>query len=195
MVRIRVVARRRHDRQKKERFIAQYGLTAYDAKLLTEEVEFAELFSETLKLGDGKNFKEIANWINGAVRAYLGANNRSLFDTKLTAELLAKIMVLVQTGKISLQTAKEKLFIEVIEKGHDPEQVMREKGLAQVSDTGALDGWIQEVIAANPKVVEDFKSGKETAAMFLVGQVMKKSQGKANPGMVRERVIQKLKEL
>ena len=92
-----------------------------------------------------------------------------------------------------MQTAKEKIFNEVIEHGKDPKKVLEEKGLAQVSDTSALDGWIAEVLAANPKVVDDFKSGKETAAMFLVGQVMKKSQGKANPGMVQDLVRKKLK--
>ncbi len=182
-------------RQKKERFVAQYGLSPYDAKLLTEDIDFANLFAQTLEIFQGKSHKDIANWINGSVRAYLGANNTALSSTKLTASLLAKLMTLVQSGQISLQAAREKVFVEVIEKGLDPEAVMKEKGLVQVSDTGALDGWILEVIGANPKVVDDFKSGKETAAMFLVGQVMKKSQGKANPTMVRELVVQKLKSL
>ncbi len=182
-------------RQKKERFISLYGLTPYDAKLLTEDSDYADLFAGTLDILGGKNHKDVANWINGSVRAYLGANNVSLSATKCTAALLAKTVKLVLAGQVSLQTAKEKVFPDVMDKGSDPETVLKEKGLAQVSDTGALDGWIAEVIAANPKVVEDFKSGKETAAMFLVGQVMKKSQGKANPGMVRELVIQKLKNI
>ncbi len=180
-------------RQKRERFVSQYGLSPYDAKLLTEDTEYANFFTGTLEKTGGKNHKDVANWINGPVRAYLGANNRSLSETKVTPALLAQIMTLVQSGQLSLQTAKEKVFVDVIEHGRNPEEVMKEKGLVQVSDTGALDGWITEVLAANPKVVDDFKSGKETAAMFLVGQVMKKSQGKANPGMVQDLVLKKLK--
>ncbi len=181
-------------RQKKERFIAEYGLSAYDAKLLTEDADFASFFVDTLEKCSGKNHKDIVNWMNGVVRAYLSANNLELAATKLTPALLAKTLGLVQSGQMSLQAAKEKVFSEVIEKGSDPESVMKEKGLIQVSDTGALDGWIAEVIVANSKVVEDFRSGKETAAMFLVGQVMKKSQGKANPGMVQDLIRKKLKE-
>ena len=95
---------------------------------------------------------------------------------------------------MSLQAARDKVFVDVIEKGHDPEAVMKEKGLVQVSDTGAIEAWVAEVIASNPKVVAEFKSGKESSAMFLVGQVMKKSQGKANPIIVGEFVRKKLHE-
>jgi aspartyl-tRNA(Asn)/glutamyl-tRNA(Gln) amidotransferase subunit B len=137
----------------------------------------------------------VANWITGAVFQYLGANNKTLSDTKLTPGLLNELDALVQSGKVSLQTAKEKVFPEVMEKGVSPEKIVQEKGLAQVSDDGAILAWIQEVIAANPKVVADFKSGKETAAMFLVGQTIKKSQGKASPTVVKELLLKTLKGL
>lgn len=182
-------------RQKKERYISQYGLTPYDAGLLVEDADAAVFFSETLKILDGKNPKDVANWMNGAVRAYLSAQNKELAQSKLTPALLAKLIQLVLDAKISLQAAKEKVFPEVAGTGGDPEEITKKMGLVQVSDEGALDGWIQEVLTANPKVVEDFKSGKETAAMFLVGQVMKKSQGKANPGKVQDLVRKKLKEV
>ncbi len=106
-----------------------------------------------------------------------------------------RIARLVQENKVSLKAAREKILPEVMQKGVDPEMVMNEKGLAQVSDDLALQQWITESIKDNPKVVQDFKSGKESAAMFLVGQVMKKSQGKANPGKVKDLLLAKLKEV
>lgn len=129
----------------------------------------------------------------GAVFAYLGAANKPLEGTKLTPVLLAKISALVEKGEVSLQAAKEKIFPEVIEKGSDPEKLLAEKGLKQVSDDSSLKTWISEAIASNPKVVAEVKAGKDTAIMFLVGQVMKKSQGKANPGKVQEMLRETLK--
>jgi aspartyl-tRNA(Asn)/glutamyl-tRNA(Gln) amidotransferase subunit B len=178
---------------KKERFAKTYQLSDYDAALLSSDQEIADFFEESLK-HPGTSAKTIANWMTGSVFGYLGAQNTTLGSTRLTPALLADLAVLVQEGKVSLQAAKEKIFPEVIEKGSDPEEVLAEKGLAQVSDDSALEGWILETFNANPKVVDDFLSGKESAAMFLVGQVMRKSQGKANPGKVQELVRKKLAE-
>jgi aspartyl-tRNA(Asn)/glutamyl-tRNA(Gln) amidotransferase subunit B len=178
---------------KKERFMKSYQLSDYDAGLLSSEKEIAACFEQSLKYA-GMNAKMIANWMTGPVFAYLSEHNTTLERTKLTPVLLAGTAGLVQEGKVSLQAAKEKILPEVIEKGSDPGKVLAEKGLAQVSDDSALEGWVLETFSANPKVVEDFLSGKDTAAMFLVGQVMKKSQGKANPGKVQELVRKKLAE-
>jgi aspartyl-tRNA(Asn)/glutamyl-tRNA(Gln) amidotransferase subunit B len=122
----------------------------------------------------------------------LNANNVSLGQTRLTAVLLVKTAGLVTSGAVSLQAAKEKILPEVIQGGADPKVILEQKGLKQVSDDSQLTKWIGEVIRENPKVVGDYKSGKDTAAMFLVGQVMKKSQGKANPVKVKELLIQDL---
>ncbi len=180
-------------KDKKARYEKEYGLSAYDAKLLTQDAVFSLFFEECV--AREKNYKTIANWMLGAVSAYLNERNQSLDETKLTPALLISIISLTLSGKVSLQTAKEKIFPDVIENGRKPEEVMKERGLEQVSDDSALNGWIKEVVGANPKVVDDFKSGKESSAMFLVGQVMKKSQGKANPGKVQELVKKHLKEL
>ncbi len=180
-------------KQKKERFMKEYSLSEYDAGLLTQDVQMALFFESLGNLT--KDFKVSANWMIGPVFAYLGANNLELSETKISAENLASLYRLVQSGQISFQAAKEKVFPEVAQTGRNPEDVMKEKGLVQVSDDAALDGWILEAIKDNPKVVADFKSGKETAAMFLVGQAMKKSQGKANPAKVRELLLKKLKEI
>lgn len=182
-------------KQKKERLVREFQLSEYDAGLLTQDQFVADFFVKTVNKTSGKGAKNIANWIIGPVFTALNEQGKDLSATQLTPDLLAKLDGLVAGGKISLQAAKEKVLPEMIEKGRDPEQVISEKGLAQVSDDSALRQWIREVCDENPKVVQDFKSGKETAAMFLVGQVMRKSKGKANPGKVQDLVRQILNEV
>ncbi len=179
-------------KEKKARLVKEYGLSDYDAGLLTKDAVVSELFERTSSACG--NTKAAANWIIGPVFAYLSAKALDLSETKLTAELLTRLVALVEKGKVSFQAAKEKVFLEVIEKGLEPEAVMKQKGLEQVSDDSSLERWIAEVLSENPKVVAEFKGGKETSAMFLVGQVMKKSQGKANPAKVQSMIRQKLKE-
>jgi aspartyl-tRNA(Asn)/glutamyl-tRNA(Gln) amidotransferase subunit B len=179
---------------KKERFVKDYQLSDYDSGLLSAQKEIADFYEACVK-SCKLDPKVAANWITGPVFAWIGERNLSIDQTALTPELLAASAALVQKGSVSFQAAKEKILPEVIEKGRAPEDVMKEKGLMQVSDDSALEAWILEAIQANPKVVDDFKSGKDSAAMFLVGQAMKKSQGKANPAKVQELMRKKLKEL
>jgi len=190
-------------KQKKERFMREYEISAYDAALLTEDVEIADFFERTIKeiiKQDSKAVakalvsKSIANWITGALFAYFGEHGVTLDATPLKEKphLLASIDLLVRSGMVSLQTAKEKIFIEVMKSSRDPNEVMEELGLKQVSDELSLEKWIEEIVRENPKVIADFKSGKDTAAMFLVGQVMRKSKGKANPGMVQALIRKRL---
>ncbi len=176
---------------KLSRFIAQYGLSAYDAGILTQEKEEADFFESCVKHSSPKT---VANWMTGPVAAYVNAKSISFSELGLKQEWLIEMIKLVESSAISFQAAKEKLLPEVIEQKKEPRQVMKEKGLEQVSDDTQLMQWISEVIQANPKVVADFKSGKEAAAMFLVGQAMKKSQGKANPIKVKELMILKLSQ-
>lgn len=178
-------------------YVSRFALSEYDAVLLTQEKEISDFFDKTVQ--EASSFKGItpkivANWITGAVFAYLGEKNCGIENTRLSPSLLIKTADLVQRGVVSLQAAKEKMLPEVMGTGSDPAKVLADKGLAQVSDDASLKTWIREAITANPKVIADFKAGKESAAMFLVGQVMKKSQGKANPGKVRELMLQTLKE-
>ncbi len=179
-------------KEKEKRFVEEYNLSVYDSVQVAADPQIALLFQETAKEISPKT---AANWITGAVFAYLRSKNISLNETKLTPALLVKLASMADQGKISLQVAKEKIFPEVIESGLDPEEVLQKKGLLQVSDDVSLTEWISVVIIDNPKVVQDFKSGKESAAMFLVGQVMKKSQGKANPVKVKELTILKLQSI
>lgn len=180
-------------KEKAKRFITSFNLSEYDANLLIQDQAVAAFFEEAGALI--KDYKATANWITGPLYAYFGATNRTLAETRLTSELLNRIYTLVQQGKVSFQAAKDKIFVEMIETGKDPETLMKEKGLEQVSDDSQLTQWIKEAIDANPKVVADFKSGKESSAMFLVGQVMKKSQGKANPAKVQEMMRKALAQL
>ena len=180
-------------KDKKDRFMKQYELSDYDAGLISQEAEVAEFFEKAAKISNDP--KGIANWMIGPIFAYLSSKSTNLLLTKITPGLLAELHRLVKEGFVSLQVAKEKVLFFVIDSGRDPRKVIEEQGVSQVSDDSALTEWINEVIIANSKVVEDFKSGKETAAMFLIGQVMKKSQGKANPGKVRELMIRRLKAL
>ena len=179
-------------KEKKDRFIKQYGLSAYDANLLTKDMAIADLFEQAVKAR--LDAKVASNWITGPLFAYLSERNLSLDETALTPMLLVGTAGLVQSGQMSFQAAKEKIFPEVIEKGLDPKVLMKEKGLEQISDDSALDRWVTEALAENPKVVVDFKSGKESSAMFLVGQVMRKSLGKAHPAKVQELIRKKLKQ-
>jgi len=136
--------------------------------------------------------KTAANWMIGPVFAYLGAKGVTLGQTKLTPELLSRLARLAMDNKMSFGAAKDKVFPDMAETGAAPEDLMKEKGLEQVSDDGALEVWADEVIRDNAKVVEEVRSGKETAVMFLVGQVMKKSKGKAIPGKVQALLRHKL---
>jgi aspartyl-tRNA(Asn)/glutamyl-tRNA(Gln) amidotransferase subunit B len=181
-------------RQKRERFMRQYQLSEYDAGLLASQKDISDFYENALKVS-GAAPKVVTNWIIGPIFGYLADQGIALEETKLSADLFAGLLRLVEQGKVSFQAAKDKIFPEVIGKGRDAAEIMKEMGLEQVSDESALEKWIIEAVRANPGVVEDFKSGKETAAMFFVGQVMKKSQGKANPGRVQELVRKKLKEL
>lgn len=180
-------------KDKKERFKKDYALSEYDSNLLSADPVVSAFFEKAAK--ESGSPKAIANWILGPIFSYLSAQNKALESTLLVTEHLVRLENLVRQNEVSLQVAKEKIFPEVIEKGLDPKIVLEQKGLRQVSDDSALQGWIAEAIEANPKVVQDFKSGKETAAMFLVGQVMKKSQGKANPGKVQTLMREALTKL
>lgn len=180
-------------KEKAARFAKDYGLTPYDAGLLTHSLAVADFFEATASEYPG--YKTISNWMTGPVSAYLNETSVEFETLELKPATLISLIRLVESGQLSFQAAKEKVFPEVVKTHRSPEEIMKEKGLVQVSDDAALDVWILEAIEANPKVVNDFKSGKESASMFLVGQVMKKSQGKANPGKVQELMKKKLKTL
>ena len=168
---------------RRARFIADFGLPEYDAGVLTADRAVADFFEQAAAASG--NPKAASNWTMGEVLRALSESEKTLADTPLTPKALGELIQLLDAKTINQPAAKE-VFQVLFDKGGSPADIVKEKGLAQVSDQGALDGFAQQAIAANPKVVEDYRGGKQAALMFLVGQVMKFSRGKANPGLAAE---------
>jgi aspartyl-tRNA(Asn)/glutamyl-tRNA(Gln) amidotransferase subunit B len=176
---------------KRERFAADYGLPSYDAGVLAAQLRVANFFEQAASLSG--NAKAVSNWIMTDLLRLLGSTEKDIDDTPLTPAALAELVRLVDAKTINMPTAKE-LFGELFEKGGMPATLVKERGLAQVSDTDAIAKFAAEVVAANPKVAADFIGGKAAALQFLVGQVMKLSKGKANPKMAGELVAEQIRK-
>ncbi len=170
------------------RYVKEFGLNQYDAEVIVADEEIAKFFEEA---SVGATPKIVANWISSELFAKLNKNNMELSDCKITAAMLKKLVLLIETGTISGKIAKS-VFEEMFESGHSPEKIVKEKGLVQVSDTNTLEPIIDEIIAANPQSVEDYKNGKDKLFSFFVGQVMKQTSGKASPQMVNDLLKEKL---
>ena len=151
----------------------------------------SDFFDETVQAG--AEAKQASNWIMGEVSAYLNAEQKELYEIALTPEGLAGMIKLIENGTISSKIAKT-VFKELVENGGDAEKIVKDKGLVQISDEGALTKIIGEILDANPQSVEDFKGGKEKAVGFLVGQMMKQTKGQANPQMVNKLLVEELKK-
>lgn len=168
------------------------GLTEYDAGVLTSSKRMSDFFDEALKnFGDAKT---LANWVMGEFARLLNAKQIGVEESLIKPAQLAELLTLIEKGTISGKIGKT-VIEEMFETGKDPEAIVKEKGLAQISDTGALLKLVDEVIAANPQSVEDFKAGKERAIGFLVGQIMKATKGQANPGAVNSLLKEQLSKL
>ena len=174
---------------KRERFQQELGLSAYDAGQLVANRSVAAFF-ETAAAAHG-NAKTVANWVLNDVLGALKEAEREIDDAKLSPEQLAALVKMVDAGRVTAKSAK-KLVPELLESGADPEALVQERGLEAVSDTGLIEGYVAEVLEANPQAVETYRGGDAKALNFLMGQVMKKTQGKANPGQVRDMLSQKL---
>ncbi|EEX11312.1 aspartyl/glutamyl-tRNA(Asn/Gln) amidotransferase subunit B [Ruegeria lacuscaerulensis ITI-1157] len=173
--------------EKKARFIKDFGLTDYDASVLTAEVESAVYFEEVAK---GRNGKLAANWVINELFGRLKKDDRDITDSPVSPAQLGGIIDLIASDAISGKIAKE-LFEIVYTEGGDPAQIVEERGMKQVTDTGAIEAALDEIIAANPAQVEKAKVNPKLAGWF-VGQVMKATGGKANPKAVNQLVAQKL---
>jgi aspartyl-tRNA(Asn)/glutamyl-tRNA(Gln) amidotransferase subunit B len=165
------------------RLVRDYGLPEYDAGVLTVSKGIADYFEACVKLFNQP--KTISNWVMGELTRELNLSGTDIAASPVTPERLVDLLQLVEKGTISLKVARE-IFSELYSSGKAPEQIVQEKGLTQVSDEGALDKIIDEVLTKNPAQVAQFKEGKQQVLGFLVGQVMKASGGKANPGKVNE---------
>ncbi|MFD0871084.1 glutamyl-tRNA(Gln) amidotransferase subunit B [Chlamydia abortus] len=176
---------------RKARYTSEYGLPSYDAEVLTSSKELADFFEESL--GYTKDAKAVSNWMMGELLGYLNANNLELSDVKITGKGLGEMIGLIEKGTISSKIAKT-VFKEMIETGKEPGQIVEEKGLVQISDEGAIKAIVDKVVDSNPQSVADFKAGKDRAVGFLVGQVMKETKGKANPGVVNKLIMERLQQ-
>jgi aspartyl-tRNA(Asn)/glutamyl-tRNA(Gln) amidotransferase subunit B len=174
---------------RRERLARQYGIPDYDAAVLAADRALADFFEAVAqRCGTGKT---ASNWIMTDVLRLVTAHETPVTACALTPEALSELIGLVEAHTINARTAKE-LLEEVFLSGGSPAEQVRARGLAQVSDSGALDGWIDAVMQAHPKSVADWKAGKQAAAGFLIGQVMKASQGKADPKRVGRLLVERL---
>ncbi|OZB90502.1 Asp-tRNA(Asn)/Glu-tRNA(Gln) amidotransferase subunit GatB [Paenibacillus sp. XY044] len=165
------------------RYSSEYGLPSYDAGVITSSKPLADFFEDSLNYT--KDAKAVSNWIMGDLLGYLNSTGLELPALKITGRGLGEMIGLIEKGTISSKIAKT-VFKEMLESGKLPQQIVEEKGLVQISDEGAIKTIVEQVVAANPQSVEDFKAGKQKAIGFLVGQVMKESKGKANPALVNK---------
>lgn len=174
--------------EKKDRLMSDFGLSSYDAGILVSEPEIAAYFEE---VADGRDAKTAANWVISNLFAALNAQGKSIADSPVSPAQLGELLDLIADNTISGRIAKD-VFEVMIVTSDDPSKIVEEKGLKQVTDTGAIEGVIDEVLAEQTEKVAEYKSGKDKLFGFFVGQVMKKSQGKANPQAVNELLKQKL---
>lgn len=173
---------------RRARYEKDYGLSSRDIDILINNKEMGEFFEQCMKTST--NAKGVCNWLLSDVSAWLNAHEKTIADCDLKPEHLSKLVAMIDKGTISSKQAKE--LVDDLMNGRDPEETARARGLQQVSDTGAIAAMVQEVLAANPQAAADYKNGKDRALGFLVGQVMKKSKGQANPGLVSKLVKEKL---
>jgi len=176
---------------RRARMIADYGIAEYDAEVLSQHKANADYFEAAAKGLDKKLAKQLCNLYMSDVMALMNARGKPIGACAMTPAALASLVKLAASGTINGPTLKE-LLPEIFEKGGDPEAIVKERGLGAVSDTSALEAFVDQAIAANPKSVADYKAGKKAAAGFFVGQVMKLSKGKADPKIVGGIVARKL---
>lgn len=175
--------------QRRARYVSELGLPEYDAGVLTADKATSDWFEAAMR--HTKNAKAVSNFIMGEMMRLLAEQECSITKSKVTPEKLAEIVSLIDAKTISTSAGKQ-VFEIIFNEGGEPKQIVEEKGMAQVSDDSALEGWADEAIANNPKAVEEYKGGKPAAINSLMGQVMKASRGKANPGAVMQMLKKKL---
>jgi len=175
---------------KRDRFVDDYGLPAYDADLLTTDRELADYFETCLETFN--NPKPVSNWIMGPLLGVLNAAGKSIDASPVSPEHLGRLLKLIKEGVISGKIAKT-VFDEMAESGHAPDYIVKERGLVQVSDATQIETAVDKVMAANADEVQAYRSGKTKLLGFFVGQVMRETKGKANPQVVNEVLSEKLK--
>jgi aspartyl-tRNA(Asn)/glutamyl-tRNA(Gln) amidotransferase subunit B len=174
---------------KQQRFMSQYGLPEYDAQVVTSSKALSDYFEQCVALFNQP--KTVSNWVMGELTRELNGSGTEVQDSPVAPRRLVDLLELVESGAVSLKAARD-IFPEMYRSGKSPEDIVRDKGLTQVSDEAALAAIIEDVLGKNSTQVEQYKAGKEQVLGFFVGQVMKASGGKANPGKVNELLKKKL---
>ncbi|MEX5216547.1 MAG: Asp-tRNA(Asn)/Glu-tRNA(Gln) amidotransferase subunit GatB [Nitrospira sp.] len=174
---------------KQQRFMSQYGLPEYDAQVVTASKALSDYFEQCVALFNQP--KTVSNWVMGELTRELNNSGTDVEHSPVAPRRLVALLELVESGAVSLKAARD-IFPEMYRSGRPPEEIVRDKGLTQVSDEAALAAIIDDVLVKNPTQVEQYKAGKEQVLGFLVGQVMKASGGKANPGKVNELLKKRL---
>ena len=177
---------------KLSRYVKEHGLSQTDAALIAESVEKSKLYDSCVAMNKCRP-KSISNWILADISKFTNETGKSIFDTPLTVEKLVDLISAVENGKIST-TSAQKVFSVIVNEGGEPAEIIEKLGLAQNSDSDFIQKLVDDILAANEKSVNDYKNGKTNALGYLVGQCMKASKGKANPGMVKELVTKALNE-
>ncbi|HPP09216.1 MAG TPA: Asp-tRNA(Asn)/Glu-tRNA(Gln) amidotransferase GatCAB subunit B, partial [bacterium] len=175
--------------ERKKRFQQDYGLSSYDSEVLTAEKSVSDYFETALSYY--RQPKQIANMIQTELLGLLKESHTRIEETKVKPEFLARIVEMID-NKIISSTAGKMVLREIFASGMDPETIVREKNLIQISDTQEIETIIQEILSEHSQAVSDYKAGKMQALGFLVGQVMKKSKNKANPTVVKQILEKKL---
>jgi aspartyl-tRNA(Asn)/glutamyl-tRNA(Gln) amidotransferase subunit B len=176
--------------QRRARFVSQYGLSEYDARILVADGDLATFFEQAVKSAGGEP-KAVANWVTGEVLRYVKNDGGSITRAKIRPEHIGSLVKLVKSGALSTTAAKD-VFAEVWTSGSEPAEVMRAKGLSQVSDETAIAVAVDAILAENPKAVADYRAGNQRALGALVGQVMKKMGGKANPAVINRVLAERI---
>jgi aspartyl-tRNA(Asn)/glutamyl-tRNA(Gln) amidotransferase subunit B len=175
--------------EREKRFVEALGLPPHDASTLVADKDLAAFFEGTVDAG--AKAKQAANWVLGELSAALNASGQTITEAKVAPEALAGLIGMVETGSITGKIAKD-VFVEMFETGTDAKAIVEKKGLVQITDADAVGSYVDDAIAANPKAVEDLRAGKDSAAKFLVGQIMKLSRGQADPKLAEDLLRERL---
>lgn len=175
--------------QRRDRYLNNLGLSEYDTNILIQNKELSDYFEEGLT--KTKDAKTLCNWIISSVLALLNKDDIKLRDLKFSSYQLGDLINMINEKSVSSKQAKE-IFEKMVENGNDPKVIAKELNMVQVSDTTSIDAWVNEVLNENPQAIEQYKSGKTNVLGFLVGQVLKKSKGQANPGLVNKVLIESI---
>ncbi len=178
-------------KEKKARFMKDYGLSEYDASVLLQDEDVASFYADAA--AGYRNYKNLANWVTGTVMAYWNETGGEFRGLHLDRGKFVELLNLVDQGKISQKVGREEVFPEFARTGKSPTGLVEEKSLLQISDEGALEGIMDKVIQENPRVAQEYQEGKEKALQFLVGQIMRQTKGKANPHVVNKVLQKKLR--